>query len=558
MAPLSLDSSINTASLAGTWIGTVFTGVGLLAVLAQLRSLLRRMDAKNRRWKERAAGAWANCILVDRLPSNGIQEETVPNFSGWLQNFYMQERIITVSQDDRGVSGKSSWSNVFARMGIEAADLVAHGGSRRQPALTRKNVIVRNSVWVRPLRPGLGDSLVDNGSISYGFSAAEFAALIILCGFRPRDFAPQSSQHSTSYYGQMLVAEYGQFSQIAKFDSHHGFRDSPKSFKMDMCEIPVAHSLNLAFGMIRVKGRGGRDWVIPRERSTLLDIQDDVSSAEVWSAYALPQQLKTIRYSFERFVGTSELTSIDYSQRNDSFEADDVSVLDHLMYSSGFVPQVELSEDEAKATAREVLNAAHAVAAIVPWALAPVVPAHMVDALKIILDPFYKTTAFTIRVLQRELKMIPHQAFRPEGKASEELSQRLNLIPGDKNAFFEVDNSYLTSIYHESMSLVFRHKGIKLEDVRIVLAAAVGSRRFLRRVKDRGDSAKSHELFQQNMKKYLERCYLEADAVTEKSSRSVPEWAIDVYATYLWGWTSSFIAADPDLIGHFRRRVFLA
>lgn len=555
MAPLSLDSSINTASLAGTWIGTFFTGLGLLAVLAQLRSLLRRMDAKNRRWKERAAGAWANCILVDRLPNNGIQEETIPNFSGWLQNYYMQERTITVSQDDRGVSGKSSWSNLFARMDIEAADLVAYGGLRRQPALTRKNVIVRNSVWVRPLRPGLGDALFENGSISYGFSAAEFAALIILCGFRPGDFAPQSSRHSTSYYGQMLVAEYGQFSQIAKFDSHHGFRDSSKSFKTDMCEIPVAHSLNLAFGMIRVKGRGGRHWVIPRERSTLLDNQDDVSSAEIWSAYALPQQLKTIEYSFERFVGSGELTTIDYSQRNDAFEADDVSVLDHLIYSSGFGPHKYMSDDEAKTTAREVLNAAHAIAAILPWALAPVIPAHMVDALKMILDPFYKTAAFTVRVLQRELTMIPHQTFRPEGRAGMELSKRLNLISGDKNAFFGVDNSYLTSIYHESMSLVFRHKEIKLEDVRISLAAAVGSRRFLRRVEV---SATSHELFQKNMQKYLERCYLEADTKTEKSSRNVPEWAIDVYATFLWGWISNSIPADPDLIGYFRRRVFLA
>lgn len=558
MAPLSLDSSINTASLAGTWIGTFFTGVGLLAVLAQLRSLLRRMDAKNRRWKERAAGAWANCILADHLPSNGIQEEIVPIFSGWLQNFYMQERTITVSQDDRGMSGKSSWSNLFARMDIEAADLVAYGGSRRQPALTRKNVIMRDSLWVRPLRPGLGDALVDNGSISYGFSAAEFAALIILCGFRARDFAPQSSQHSTSHYGQMLIAEYGPFTQIAKFDSHHGYRDSSKSFKTDMCDIPVAHSLNLAFGMIRVKGRRGRDWVIPRERSTRLDICNDMSSAEVWGAYALPQQLKTIAYSFERFVGTSELTSIDYSQRNDAFEADDVLVLDHLMYSSGFVPETNLSEDESKAIAREVLNATHAIAAVLPWALAPVIPAHMVDALKLILNPFYKTTVFTVRVLQRELTMIPHQTLRPEGRTGEKLSQRLSLIDGDKNAFFGIKNSHLTSTYHDSMSLVFRHREIKLEDVRISLAAAVGSRRFLRRVKDRGGSAKSHEAFQQNMEKYLERCYLEADAMTGKSSRNVPEWAIDVYATYLWGWITSSIPADPDLISYFRRRVFLA
>ena len=56
MAPKNLDSDVNVASLAGTWLGTLFTGVGLLAVLTQLRSLLQYVNAENRRWKERAAG----------------------------------------------------------------------------------------------------------------------------------------------------------------------------------------------------------------------------------------------------------------------------------------------------------------------------------------------------------------------------------------------------------------------------------------------------------------------------------------------------------------------
>ena len=62
------------------------------------------------------------------MPSNGVQEGIVPTFPGWLQYFYLQEKTITASQDDRGVSGKSSWSNLFARLGIEATDLVAYGG----------------------------------------------------------------------------------------------------------------------------------------------------------------------------------------------------------------------------------------------------------------------------------------------------------------------------------------------------------------------------------------------------------------------------------------------
>lgn len=93
-------------------------------------------------------------------------------------------------------------------MDIEAAELVAYGGSRRLPAPTRKYCTAESSLWIRTLRPGLVDALVENRSISLGFSTAGFAAVIILCGFRPGDFGPQSSRHSTSRYGQMLVAEY--------------------------------------------------------------------------------------------------------------------------------------------------------------------------------------------------------------------------------------------------------------------------------------------------------------------------------------------------------------
>ena len=555
MAPIGLNDSIDAASMAGTWVGTIFTGLGLLAVFTQLRNLLLFVKTENR-WKERAAGAWVDCILIDRLPSNGVQEGVLPVFSGWLQNSYVREKTITVSQDDRGVSGKSSWSNLFARMDIGAADLVTYGGLRRQPPPRRKQGIASLHLWIRPLRPGLGDALVENGSISYGFSAAEFAALIILCGFCPGDFAPQSSRHSTSWYGQMLVAEYGHFSQVAKFDSHHGFRDAYSSFKTDMRDVPVAHSLNLAFGMIRAQGRRGREWIIPCEWTSLPDVHRHVSSTEVWSADPLPQQLKTIQYSFERFAGTSELSITDYSQKNDVFEADNVLVMEDLLSSSGLVIETMVHNDEFRARARKMLNATHAIAAIRPWALLPVVPAHMVFAIKSILDPFYKTREFTVSILQRELKMIPWKTFRPEGKTGEELCQQLSLISGDKDDFFGGGNhSFLASVYHESMSLVFDHRGINLEDVRMSLATAVGSRLLLSGDGDRY-GAERLESFQRNMRMYLERCYI-AEEPTRRS-RNVPGWAIEVYANYLWGWITNSIPADPDLISYFRRRVFLA
>ncbi len=554
MAPLDFDNSVNVASLAGTWLGTIFTGVGLLALLTQLRNLLLYVTAENRRWKERAAGAWAACILIDRLPSNGIQEGVVPTFSGWLQNFYLQEKTIITSQDDRGVSGKSSWSNLFARLDIKAADLNAHGGLRRQPAPTRRHQIQGRNLWIRPLRPGLADALIENGSLSYGFSAAEFAALIIICGFRPGDFAPKRSRHSTCHYGQMLVADYGPFSQVASFQSHHGFRDASKSFETDMRDVPVAHSLNLAFGMIPTMGRGGRKWIVPCASITGIPFQ--ISSSNGWSRYASPHQLKTIIYSFERFAGVGELEVADYSQQNDRFEADDVMVLENLMSSSGLASVTQLADGRDLrarfAIARELLNATHAIAAIQPWALIPILPKHMVVAIESILDPFYKTRELTVGVLQHELEMIPDKTFRPEGRTGKELSQLLSLIVGDKDGFFgDGAHSFLTSIYHEAMSMVFQNKDIKLEDIRISLAAAVGAKLLLLQVR-----IEETEPFQENLRQYLESCYLEAKS--SEKSRNVPGWAIDIYANYLWGWITDSIPADPDLISYFRRRVFLA
>ena len=552
MAPLDFDNSINTVSLAGTWLGTIFTGLGLLAVFTQLRNLLLVIRVESR-WKERAAGAWANCLLIDRLPSNGIQEGVVPIFSGWLQNFYIQEKILKVSQDDRGVSGKSSWSNLFARMDIDAADLVAYGGLTRQPTPRREHEIRGNSPHIRPLRPGLGDALVENGSISYGFSAAEFAALIIFCGFPPRDFKPQGSRHSASWYGQMLVADYGQFSQVAKFDSHHGFRDAFKSFKREMRDVPVAHSLNLAFGMIRAKGRHGRDWIIPCE---LTSSRRNLSPTEAWSAYPSPRQLQMIRYSFERFVGTSELTTTDYSQSNDLFEADDVLVMEDLLPPIENFSSLEASDGARRARARKVLNAMHAIAAIRPWALIPVIPEHMAVAIESILNQFCKMRASTVSILKRDLMEIPRKTFRPEGMTGEELHEHLGLLVGDgDNVFGDGENNYSATIYHESMSLVFLHRGIVMDEVRVSLAAAVGSRLFLGQDVDR-DGAERLEPLQQNMRKYLERCYLQAEP--NKDPRNVPDWAIDVYASYLYGWITKSIPADPDLINYFKRRVFLA
>ena len=70
----------------------------------------------------------------------------------------------------------------------------------------------------------------------------------------------------------------------------------------------------------------------------------------------------------------------------------------------------------------------------------------------------------------------------------------LNAIAGDKDGFFgDEQHSRQTSHYHEAMSMVFQHHNdIKLEDVRIPLATAVGSKLFWRQQEAEEDGVFSH------------------------------------------------------------------
>ena len=259
-----------------------------------------------------------------------------------------------------------------------------HGG------LNRKDDTNGHDQRFRPLRPERGDALVEDESISYGFSGAEFAALIRLCGFRPEKFkssGSKRSQYSGSYFGHMRREEYDHFSFVAKFDSHDGFYDTPGSFETNIC---VTHSLDLAFGMIRIKGRRGREWIIP---------SDLKASQQSWSTYASSLQLRKCRHVFQSLVGFSGPAIAHYSHENDAFEADDVSILDNLISSSEPVLDLGLSDDDFRTKARKVSNATHAVAAIQPWDSRPILPSYLVSAMNSILDHFFVERAGTVGVL---------------------------------------------------------------------------------------------------------------------------------------------------------------
>lgn len=125
-------------------------------------------------------------------------------------------------------------------------------------------------------------------------------------------------------------------------------------------------------------------------------------------------------------------------------------------------------------------------------------------------------------VLQSELEMIADETFRAEGRTGAESLRLISTFVGDKDHVLgDGKYSFRTSIYHEAMSMVFHYKDIKLEEVRISLAAAVGSRLFWLRA-----GVTENGPFQRSLTQYLERRYLQGGPT--KILCNVPDWAIDI------------------------------
>ena len=222
MAPLSLNDSLNVSASVGTWLGLLFTGLGLIAVIFQLRSFLSSTSAGRERFVSRAAGAWSDCFLNKQiLQDEGEIKEAAPALAGWIQKRYMGNEAIKLTQSDTCLGGTSSWSKFLAQCFVSPHQLLQEGGPSAAHYPTGSTV---------SRSPIQADIRIEDGKFMYGMSAAEFAAMLVLTGFPTTDFSNDSSSHSIKYLGTMHLASHGAFSQIAHFDAH----GHPKIMKSDL------------------------------------------------------------------------------------------------------------------------------------------------------------------------------------------------------------------------------------------------------------------------------------------------------------------------------------
>jgi hypothetical protein len=107
MAPVQLGDRINAAAMVGTWLGTVLTGIGLIALFAQLQSVVADFRKSRRALLVRSAGDWITLIPKKDTPERGVMEAVAPGFLGWVQNGYLKDTSLVSTQDVRTGAGTS-------------------------------------------------------------------------------------------------------------------------------------------------------------------------------------------------------------------------------------------------------------------------------------------------------------------------------------------------------------------------------------------------------------------------------------------------------------------
>lgn len=525
MAPLVFGDKLSLAALAGTWLGTLFTAIGLIAVISQLQSMLKDLRRSKTSLLARSAGDWMALIPKKDMPQQGLVESVAPGFLGWVQKAYVGRLNTSFTQDNRKSAGTSGWSSLFAHCGIKATHLIQFGGSdaRVFPAVTGD------------LGPGvvrLADLIFDNGRVLYGFSQGEFAALLIICGFSISDFSISGCTTSTKFLGSMQLADNEPFSQVARFDPHEGCRDITEDKERYTSDVPVQRCIDYAIGMLRTPKRGGHSLVIP---AAILSPDTEHSEFAAWTVKPRATQLNEIRYALEQLVSVSGAEVLNYS----------VETTKDIEYEVSTMKRISPESDIGREKSGEVLLIAHALAALQPWGLLPVLPNYFAQAFKPLIFPFVGSHSDSVTVL-RERMCRPKAKLRPlDGWESVEQQAMALGHVGDIEIGFFSGSCNLCRWYFKAMNMVLDAEGIRLEDVRAVLAA-LAARRYL--LEGRTSVADD---FMPNLEAHLNQ---ERPIITGE----VPLWAVTVYATYLWGWLNDSIEMDFDFQGKFKRRVFLS
>lgn len=354
MAPLDIGDRINLAALAGTWVGTLFTAIGLIALFSQMRSVLVNLQQSKKALLTGSTGLWMAVIPQKGMPHRGLVESVAPGVWGWVQRAYAENRHAGLTQDHKRFAVTGSWSNLIAHRDIQATDLIRFGGpdARVLPAVTGD---------LGPGAPRLADLIFDNGRVLYDFTQNEFMALLIICGFSAADFLISGCTMTTNFLGSMQLTDSEPFSQVARFDAHEGCREIVEDKERYIDAVSVQTCDEYAIGLLRTPERGDHSIIIPAKVSSTAAEHAQLTA---WTTKPQATQCGEIRYALEQLISVSGA----------NVTKDSVETSKDIEYGSSAMDTICPSNNFGKAKIRETLLIAHALAALRPWGLLPVFP----------------------------------------------------------------------------------------------------------------------------------------------------------------------------------------
>ena len=120
------------------------------------------------------------------------------------------ERISNPS-DHYPILVRYSWTKLLSQVGITPHELLQYG--------SRSAIILpTDRAYAEASRVRQADLLMSEGRIFYGFTAAEFTALLIICGFPPSSFQASGFHEDGQFLGMLCAADGGSFHPVAIFD----------------------------------------------------------------------------------------------------------------------------------------------------------------------------------------------------------------------------------------------------------------------------------------------------------------------------------------------------
>ncbi|KAJ6098216.1 hypothetical protein N7499_002590 [Penicillium canescens] len=294
----------------------------------------------------------------------------------------------------------------------------------------------------------------------------------------------------------MDLVERGPFSQLGRFDPHDGCRHITEDLERYVNKLPVQRCIDYSLGILRTPKRGGRRIIIPAATSAE---SDGPAGFCAWMAWPSAAQLDQIKYTLEQLLSISGADILEYS----------IETTVDIEYERETMERVNPDFSLGMEKIHQTVLVAHALAALQPWGLLPVLPTHFAEAFKPFIAPFVGSRLETVTVLQErmcDMRLKP----LPGWDTIEQQAMALSQMGDIKTSFFSASNSPCRQ-YFKAMNMVFDAYRLPLADVRNKLAAIAASKLL------EGD--KLSELFVDNMAIHLGHGQLPA---------KIPDWAISL------------------------------